>query len=169
MKNIGRIQKQLISDAMQQMLEDGEIDMVTSARKTPDREEKFDFSRPIGTNHGMLTVRSDNSTIVDGNYSTYNGMRVALLNGNTRNEEFADFADNKGFTYVPSYFDTTEEMEEALQSEKVDAIVTSSLRKTNNERIVDKFGSIKFNCRCNGIRCRKADVQYPTGNDGGCP
>ena len=84
MKNIGRIQKQLISDDMQQMLEDGEIDMVTSARKTPDREEKFDFSRPIGTNHGMLTVRSDNSTIVDGNYSTYNGMRVALLNGNTR-------------------------------------------------------------------------------------
>lgn len=30
-------------DDMQQMLEDGEIDMVTSARKTPDREEKFDF------------------------------------------------------------------------------------------------------------------------------
>ena len=131
-------------DDMQQMLEDGEIDMVTSARKTPDREEKFDFSRPIGTNYGMLTVRSDNSTIVDGNYSTYNGMRVALLNGNTRNEEFADFADNKGFTYVPSYFDTTTEMDEALQSEKVDAIVTSSLRKTNNERIVDKFGSSDF-------------------------
>ena len=76
MKNIGRIQKQLISDAMQQMLEDGEIDMVTSARKIPDREEKFDFSRPIGTNYGMLTVRSDNSTIVDGDYSTYNCMRV---------------------------------------------------------------------------------------------
>ena len=131
-------------DDMQQMLEDGEIDMVTSARKTPDREEKFDFSRPIGTNYGMLTVRSDNSTIVDGNYSTYNGMRVALLNGNTRNKEFADFADNKGFTYVPSYFDTTAEMEEALQSEKVDAIVTSSLRKTNNERIVDKFSSSDF-------------------------
>ena len=129
---------------MQQMLEDGEIDMVTSARKTPDREEKFDFSRPIGTNNGILTVRSNNSTIVDGNYSTYNGIRVALLNGNTRNEEFADFADNKGFTYVPSYFDTTAEMEEALQSGKVDAIVTSSLRKTNNERIVDKFGSSDF-------------------------
>ena len=92
-------------DDMQQMLEDGEIDMVTSPRKTPEREEKFDFSRPIGTNNGILTVRSDNSTIVDDNYSAYNGMRVALLNGNTRNEEFADFADNKGFTYVPSYFD----------------------------------------------------------------
>ena len=42
-------------DDMQQMLEDGEIDMVTSPRKTPEREEKFDFSRPIGTNYGMLT------------------------------------------------------------------------------------------------------------------
>ena len=52
-------------DDMQQMLEDGEIDMVTSPRKTPEREEKFDFSRPIGTNNGILTVRSDNSTIVD--------------------------------------------------------------------------------------------------------
>ena len=30
---------------------------------------------------------------------------MALLNRNTRNEEFADFAGNKGFTYVPSYFD----------------------------------------------------------------
>ena len=46
-------------DDMQQMLEDGEIDMVTSPRKTPEREEKFDFSRPIGTNNGILTVRSD--------------------------------------------------------------------------------------------------------------
>ena len=34
----------------------------------------------------------------DGDYSTYNGMRVALLNGSSRDKEFADFADNKGFT-----------------------------------------------------------------------
>ena len=103
---------------MQQMLEDGEIDMVTSARKTPDREEKFDFSRPIGTNYGMLTVRSDNSTIVDDNYSTLQRYACGAFERKHRNEEFADFADNKGFTYVPSYFDTTAEMEEALQSEK---------------------------------------------------
>ena len=30
------------------MLDNGEIDVVTSARKTSDREEKFAFSRPIG-------------------------------------------------------------------------------------------------------------------------
>ena len=131
-------------EEMQQLLVDGEIDMVTSARKTPDREELFDFSRPIGTNNGILTVRSDNHAIVEGKYSTYNGMRVALLRGNSRNDEFAEYARTKGFTYRSIYFDSTEEMAAALQNGTVDTIVTSSLRKTNNERIVEKFGSSDF-------------------------
>ena len=131
-------------EEMQQLLVDGEIDMVTSARKTPDREELFDFSRPIGTSNGILTVRSDNGAIVEGKYSTYNGMRVALLRGNSRNDEFAEYARTKGFTYKSIYFDSTEEMAEALQNGTVDAIVTSSLRKTNNERILEKFGSSDF-------------------------
>ena len=131
-------------EEMQQMLIDGEIDMVTSARRTPAREELFDFSRPIGTNNGILTVRSDNSTIVEGKYSTYDGMRVALLRGNSRNDEFAEYARTKGFTYKSVYFDSAEEMAEALQNGTVDAIVTSSLRKTNNEHILEKFGSSDF-------------------------
>ena len=131
-------------EEMQQMLIDGEIDMVTSARKTPDREELFDFSRPIGTNNGILTVRSDNHAIVEGKYSTYDGMRVALLRGNSRNDEFAEYARTKDFTYKSVYFDSAEEMAEALQNGTVDAIVTSSLRKTNNERILEKFGSSDF-------------------------
>ena len=131
-------------EEMQQMLIDGEIDMVTSARKTTEREELFDFSRPIGTNNGILTVRSDNHAIVEGKYSTYNGMRVALLRGNSRNDEFAEYARTKGFTYKSVYFDSAEEMAAALQNGTVDAIVTSSLRKTNNERILEKFGSSDF-------------------------
>jgi len=45
---------------MQEMLENGEIDLLTSARKTPEREAKFDFSRSIGSNECMMTVRNDN-------------------------------------------------------------------------------------------------------------
>lgn len=129
---------------MQQMLMDGEIDMVTSARKTPEREEIFDYSSPIGTNNVNMTVRMDNTTIVEGDYSTYNGIRVALLRGSSINEEFVNFAEKKEFTYQEAYFDTTDEMETALKDGEVDAIVTSSLRKTNNERIIDKFGGGDF-------------------------
>ena len=118
------------------------------------------------------TVRSDNSTIVDGNYSTYNGMRVAFLNGSSEIKSFADFAGNKGFTYDPFYFDTTAEMEKALQSGNVDAIAATSMRKTNNERIVDKFDSSEFyvivkSRRCSGITgCRNERTFVKADCDG---
>ena len=131
-------------EEMQTMLENGEIDLLTSARKTSEREEKFDFSRPIGTNSAILTVRSDNSRIVTHDFATYNGMRVALLNGNSRNDDFAEFAEKNGFTYRPVYFSTVSEMTEALQAGTVDAIVTSSLRQTENERIIEKFNTSEF-------------------------
>lgn len=129
---------------MQAMLENGEIDLLTSARKTPEREEKFDFSRPIGTNSAILTVRSDNSRIVTHDFATYDGMRVALLNGNSRNDDFAEFAEENEFTYRPVYFEAVNEMAEALQAGTVDAIVTSSLRQTENERIIEKFNTSEF-------------------------
>ena len=125
----------------QQMIEDGEIDMGTSARKTPEREERFDYSRPIGNNECMMTVRSDNDTVIVQDYATYNGLRVAMLNGNTRNSDFEQFAQEKNFSYIPVYFRLVSEMEEALQEGQVDAIVSSSMRATSNERIIERFNS----------------------------
>lgn len=52
-------------DEMQDMLENGEIDLLTSVQKTSDRMEKFDFSKPIGTSSAILTVKSDNTHIVE--------------------------------------------------------------------------------------------------------
>lgn len=51
-------------DEIQQMLADGEIDLLTSAQKTPEREKLFDFSKPIGTSSCVLSVRSDNTAII---------------------------------------------------------------------------------------------------------
>ena len=56
------------------MLENGEIDVVTSARRTSDREELFAFSLPIGRNNTILSIRVDNTQIHRGDYKTYNGM-----------------------------------------------------------------------------------------------
>lgn len=57
---------------MQKMLEDNEIDIGTSTHKTPDLEKKFDFSRLIGSNECMITVRNDNTSFVVQDYTTYN-------------------------------------------------------------------------------------------------
>lgn len=131
-------------EEMQTMLENGEIDLLTSARRTAEREDKFDFSRPIGTNSAILTIHSDNSEIIMHDFETYDGMRVALLNGNSRNNDFAEFAEENGFTYKPVYFDAIDDMTAALRSGTVDAIVSSSSRQTQNERIIEKFNSSEF-------------------------
>ena len=126
---------------MQKMLEDGEVDLVTSARKTPEREEIFDYSRPIGSNECMVTIRKNNHAIIAQDYSTYNGMRVGMLNGNAINKDFEVFSKEKGFTYTPVYFDKVSDMESALQSDSVDALVSSSLRVAKNETAIEKFSN----------------------------
>lgn len=124
---------------MQQMLENGEIDIGTATRKTPEREEKFDFSRPIGSNECMLTVRSDNTSVIEQVYTTYDGLRVGFLNGNMCNDDFDTLSKEKGFTYTPVYFDLVVDMEKALRDGQVDALVSNSMRDARNERVVEKF------------------------------
>lgn len=129
---------------MADMLQRGEIDFVTSAQAAYERSEIFDFSKPIGKSSAILTVKSDNESIVDFDFATYNGMRVGMLEGNSRNEDFQVYARENNFSYEPVYFEMHTDMEEALQNGAVDALITSSLRKTSNERILDTFNTHDF-------------------------
>lgn len=131
-------------EEMQQMLRDGEIDLLTSAQKTPEREQDFAYSLPIGSSSGILSVSSDNTSVIEGNYSTYDGLRVGMLKDNTRNDDFARLADEKGFAYTPVYYSMVQDMTDDLQSGKIDAIVSSSLRRTNHERIIEEFATSDF-------------------------
>ena len=78
---------------MQKMLEDGEIDLLTSAEKTSEREEKFDFSEPIGISYGSLNVRADNMNIISSDYRTYQDIMVGMLEGSSRNTQFKKLAE----------------------------------------------------------------------------
>ena len=133
-------------EEMQSMLESGEIDLLTSAQDTPARREKFEFSsRPIGTSSTVLSVRAGDNRFMTGDYATYDGMRVGLLRGNSRNGSFARFAEQKGFSYVPVYFSETEELAKALQEgDQIDGAVTSSLRRLDNEWILEEFDPRPF-------------------------
>lgn len=131
-------------DEMQDMLKNGEIDLLTSVQKTPEREEIFDFSKPIGTSSAILTVRSDNTSIVEQDYDTYQDMTVGMLKENSRNEDFAELADKNGFSYRPVFYDREADLKEALQKGDVDTVLTSSLRSIQNERIIEKFATKDF-------------------------
>ena len=123
------------------MLENGEVDIVPMLRKTPEREERFDFSaEPISNIATMLTVKAGNRSIVAGDYSTYDGMIVGVSRtGNSRNDSFKAYAEEHGFRYTPVYYDTDEELSSALRTGEITAAVSNRMRQTKNEWIIDTF------------------------------
>ena len=129
---------------MLDMLENGEIDVVTSARRTPDREESFLFSLPIGRNDTVLSIKVDNTWLHRGDYKTYNGMTVGQLTGSSQNQSLAEFAEEKGFSYKTKDYDDSGMMAAALQSGEVDAILSSDLRKAENEKTLDIIEEADF-------------------------
>ena len=128
------------------MLERGELDIVTSASKTSEREEKFLFSeRDIGTNSVIFTVKSRDNRIVKGDYATYDGKKIGMLEGNSKNEVFKDFAEENGFTYIAKDdYQSEPELTAALQNGDVDGIVTGSLRAMQNEWLIESLSPQPF-------------------------
>ena len=119
------------------MLENGEIDVVTTARRTEEREEIFAFSLPIGRNSTILSARSDNSQLHSGDYKTYDGMTVGQLTGSSQNQSLVEFAEEKGFSYEVKEYDDSDKLVAALQDGEIDAILSSDLRKAENEKTLD--------------------------------
>lgn len=127
------------------MLRSGEVDIVTSVSETPEREEEFLFSeQPIGIKSAILTVKSGNQSIITGDYATYEGISVGMLESNSKNSSFELFAKKHGFSFSPVYFAGEDELAEALQEGRVDAAVTSSLRLLEDEWLLDSFDSSPF-------------------------
>jgi signal transduction histidine kinase len=129
---------------MQEMLEDGEIDILTSMHSTEERKARFDFSYDIGDSYTMLTVKTGNNKFQNSDYDSYDGMVVGMLNESSQNDVFEQFAQEKGFTYRSVYFDDVAALATAVQEERVDAAVTSSLRQLNGERIIEEINPSKF-------------------------
>ena len=129
---------------MLDMLENGEIDMVTSARKTSEREAKFAFSYPIGRNSTILSVSADNTKYHSGEYESYDGICIGLLAGSSQNDKLVEFAEEKQFSYDTKEFEDSQLLEEALQDGSIDAILSSNLRKMKNERTLDTLQTDNF-------------------------
>lgn len=129
----------------QEMLNNGKIDLLTSAQYTDARDAIFDFSTTsMGTSYAQLTVAADNTSIGRNDFPQFNGIRIGLLNGNSRNDCLAEFAAEKGFTYIPAMYETQEELDQGLKTGAVDAVLTSSLRKLKDESIIAQFAPSPF-------------------------
>lgn len=132
-------------DEMLTMLENGEIDVLTSVSRTEEREKKFDFSLPMGRKKTVLSISVDNNQIYRGDYKTYDGMKIGLLASNSQNDILEEFSKEKGFSYIPMIdYENDSDLALALQNGEIDAILSSDLRKSENAKTIDIIAEADF-------------------------
>ena len=129
----------------EEMLRGGEVDIYTAARKTPERETEFAFSKhPAITAYTCMNVKAGNTAVVGGDYSTYDGLRIGLLRRHTYNDRFLEFVKEKGFACEIIYYETPTELTNALIDDEVDALVNSYIGTAEDERTVENFGETPY-------------------------
>lgn len=126
------------------MLERGEIDLVTSVHKEPERLKRFAFSYPIGQSEIIISVRGNDNRFIPYDFSRLNGITIGFTNGKGIYDKVRDFAKENNFTFTPRYFANNTELANALAQGKVVAIATNSLRRQHNEKIVARFATKDF-------------------------
>ena len=129
----------------EQMLRSGELDIYTAARKTPEREAEFAFStHPAITSYTCMNAKIGNTKIVPGDYTTFNGLRIGLLERHTYNGSFLDFVKENNIDCEIVYYDTPTDLTNALVNDKVDAIVNSYIRIPEDEQTIVNFGETPY-------------------------
>lgn len=129
----------------EEALRNGEIDIYTAAKKTPEREKEFAFStHPAITSFTCMNVKVGNNKIVAGDYSTYNGLRIGLLKRHTYNNAFLEYVQEKGIDCDIVYYETPTELSNALVNDEVDALVNSYIRIPEDEKTIENFGETPY-------------------------
>lgn len=127
------------------MLREGQLDLYTASRITPERASEFAVSKhPAITATTSMNVKVGNTSVVAGDYSTYNGLRIGLLSRHTYNDSFLEFVREKGFDCTITYYDTPADLTNALVESEVDALVNSYIRTPEDERVVESFGETPY-------------------------
>lgn len=127
-------------DECLEMVEKGELDLVTCAKITPERLGRFEFSEHrVGVSCAVFTVKIDNEKYYYNDFPSFDGMKLGMLKGNQTNHAIGDLVRKYGITFEEYIYDTETELKEALETGKIEAIAASNQRVLENEKVIARF------------------------------
>lgn len=131
-------------DQCLEKLEKGEIDILCSAQYTKERDELFDYSQyAIGNEFTIIYTRL-NETIYFNDFKAMNNKTIGLLKDSYQNQSLKKYAQDNQFQYQEKYYDSEEEVMNALSTHEVDMIAVGSLALHDNVKVVAKFDPQPF-------------------------
>lgn len=127
-------------------LESGELDMLCNMQYTRERADRYLYSSiPLGYDYSIIYARPDSDIFYE-DYESMKGRKVGLMTKSNHSESFIKHADRLELNCEALYYDTEDEMVEALMNEDVDIIVTGSIYSRNDLKAVGRFGTIPYYC-----------------------
>ncbi len=108
------------------MLENGEIDLMLHAFRTPERMKTMLFSvEPMGRESNYLYTRGDHSDLIAGDVKSINGTTIGCMAGDFRHNMFVQWCkDNDVSCHIQSYSDLAA-MHKDLSEGEIDAVIGS--------------------------------------------
>ena len=121
-------------------LENGEIDLMTSLQKTPERLNKFAYSQNyVGMIYSVLCVDQNREDIYYEDFAKFDGMTVGVLRGSKIGRNLDEYAVANYFHVKKEYFDNLHDMFIALHEGRVDAVAASTFATIGQGKVVARF------------------------------
>lgn len=138
-------------------LEQGEIDLLGSVQKTPEREKVMNFSNiPTATTTYCMLVEEDNRTFYYEDYAAFEDMSIGVMKGSTLVSELEEYSEIHNFSYQLKEYETEEDAKAGLAEGSVDAICLTDMRNLEGYRIIAQIDTVSFYC---AIKQERADLE----------
>lgn len=127
------------------MLENREIDLLSVAQYSPERAEKFIYSRhSSGNGQSLLYVAADRDDLYYSDYDAFDGMKIGVMRGNMHQDMLRAFAEMNGFSYEAVPYDEETQAVEMIRRGEIDAMISVSENRHQDLKLVSRLGSEPF-------------------------
>lgn len=128
-----------------QKLKNHEIDLVCCAKYIESRTADYEYSKQVfGSMEGVLYTQADNDELYYNDYAHLDGSKIAFLQGSLNEGLFEEYADEHHFSFIPVYYNTPDEMADALIHHEVTAMSADHLARHDDFKLIGRFNSVPF-------------------------
>ena len=125
---------------LEQMLSNGEIDLLGGYAKTPEREGLYNYcTYPSYSSYMILLCRMDDKRFAYNDYAGFNGIKIAINHSEYWKSRVDQLAKDQNFTVNYVVRDTTADMYDALDKGEADAVVCSNLTQHKPYKLIHQW------------------------------
>jgi len=127
------------------MLKSGELDIIDSCVYTEDRAKDIAYSNiNAGFGNKAVVVKADNEKFNPNDFQNYDGIKIGIVDEPFWENAINSFTKEKGFSPQIIKFNSYNEKFKAFNEGSIDAVLTMSIQKSDDYKILFEFDATEF-------------------------